>query len=105
MPRRELLTSTERLQLLAFPADEGELIRLATLTRTDLAFVRQHRGDHNRVGIAVLMNYLRYPSRVLGEDEKPDAPILNLIAVQLEIPAAVWDLYAQGFGATRRLQG
>ena len=43
MPRRELLTSTERLQLLAFPEDEGELIRLSTLTKPDLAFVRQHR--------------------------------------------------------------
>ena len=27
MPRREILTSTERMQLLAFPDDEGELIR------------------------------------------------------------------------------
>ena len=44
MPRRELLTSSERLELLAFPTDEGELIRLYTLTKTDLAFVRQHRG-------------------------------------------------------------
>jgi len=30
MPRRELLTPTERGQLFAFPEDEGELIRLAT---------------------------------------------------------------------------
>ena len=30
MPRRELLTLTERVQLFAFPEDEGELIRLAT---------------------------------------------------------------------------
>ena len=35
MPRRALLTSTERLQVLAFPEDEGELIRLATLTKAD----------------------------------------------------------------------
>jgi hypothetical protein len=49
MPRCELPTSTERLELLAFPEDEGELIRLYTLTKQDLAFVRQHRGDHNRL--------------------------------------------------------
>ena len=94
MPRRELLTCTERLQLLAFPEDEGELIRVATLTKADLAFVRQHRGDHNRLGIAVLMIYLRYPGRVLGEDEKPHDPVLGLIAVQLQIPIVAWDLYA-----------
>jgi hypothetical protein len=53
MPRREILTSSDRVQLLAFPEDEGELIRRYTLTKADLGFVRQHRGDHNRLGIAV----------------------------------------------------
>ena len=101
MPRRELLTSIERLQLLAFPEDEGELIRLVTLTKADLAFVRQHRGDHNRLGIAVLMSYLRYPGRVLGEGERPHEPVLNLIAEQLAIPIAAWELYA-GRDETRR---
>jgi hypothetical protein len=101
MPRRELLTSIERLQLLAFPEDERELIRLVTLTKADLAFVRQHRGDHNRLGIAVLMSYLRYPGRVLGEGERPHEPVLNLVAEQLEIPIAAWDLYA-GRDETRR---
>jgi hypothetical protein len=33
MPRRELLTPIERVQLFAFPTDEGELIRPATLAR------------------------------------------------------------------------
>jgi hypothetical protein len=47
MPRREILTPSQRVQLLAFPDDEGELIRRYTLTKADLAFVRQHRGDHN----------------------------------------------------------
>jgi hypothetical protein len=33
MPRRQLLTSQERLELLAFSTEEGELIRLYTLNR------------------------------------------------------------------------
>ena len=41
MPRREILTSSQRTQLLAFPDDEGELIRRYTLTKADLAFVRE----------------------------------------------------------------
>lgn len=85
MPRRELLTSSERLELLAFPTDEGELIRLYTLTKADLAFARQHRGDHNRLGIAVLMSYLRYPGRVLAGDERPHGPVLDIVAGQLGI--------------------
>ena len=93
--RRELLTVTERLELLAFPDDEAALIRIATLTKDDLAFVRQHRGEHNRLGIAVLMSYLRYPGRVLGENETPHEPLLNLIATQLGIPTEAWNRYAQ----------
>ena len=61
MPRREILTSTQRMQLLAFPDDEGELIRRYTLTKADLAFVRQHRSDHNRLGIAVQMCSRAFP--------------------------------------------
>jgi hypothetical protein len=80
MPRRELLTPTERLQLLSFPEDKGELIRVVTLSEPDIAFVRQHRGDHNRFGIAVLMSYLRYPGRILAKDEKPhDVELLTLL--------------------------
>jgi hypothetical protein len=101
MPRRELLTSTERLELLAFPTDEGELIRLYTLTKADISFIRQHRGDHNRLGIAVLMSYLRYPGRVLAGNETPYAPVLNIVADQLGIPIDVWQVYAER-DATRR---
>ncbi|MGP6159107.1 MAG: DUF4158 domain-containing protein [Vulcanimicrobiaceae bacterium] len=36
-------------------------MRLASLTAADLAFIRQHRGASNRLGIAVQMVYLRYP--------------------------------------------
>jgi hypothetical protein len=46
--------------------------------------VRQHRGDHNRFGIAVLMAYLRCPGRTVAKDEKPHDPVLNLIAEQLQ---------------------
>ncbi len=75
MPRRELLTSAERLELLAFPDDWGELIRLSTLSADDLAFVKQHRGDHNRIGVAVVV-YLRFPGRAVPEGEAPFAPNL-----------------------------
>ena len=94
MPRRELLTPTERAQLLALPDDEGELIRLVTLSRVDLTFIRQHRGDHNRLGIAVQMSYLRGPNRVLGPREPPHAPLLGIVAAQLRVPPAAWSMYA-----------
>jgi hypothetical protein len=39
MPRHELLTPTERVQLFAF------------------TYIRQHRDDHNRLGLAIQMVY------------------------------------------------
>ena len=50
MPRRELLTAAQREALLAFPEEEENLLRYYVLSVRDLAAVRQHRGDHNRLG-------------------------------------------------------
>jgi Domain of unknown function (DUF4158) len=83
MPRRELLTSSEREQLLALPRDDGALLRVATLSKEDLAFIGQHRGDHNRLGVGIQLCYLRHLGRVVGPDEAPDAQLLGLVAVQL----------------------
>jgi TnpA family transposase len=94
MARRELLTSSEREQLLALPRDDGALLRVATLSKEDLAFIGQHRGDHNRLGVGIQLCYLRHLGRVLGPDEAPDAQLLGLVAVQLRVSAGVWDLYA-----------
>ena len=94
MPRRELLTSSERDQLLALPRDDGALLRVATLSREELAFIGQHRGNHNRLGVGIQLCYLRHLGRVLGTDEVPDAQLLDLVAAQLKVPAPAWDLYA-----------
>jgi TnpA family transposase len=62
MPRREFLTAAQREAVLAFPEEEENLLRYHTLSIRDLATVRRHRGgDHNRLGFAVQLCYLRYP--------------------------------------------
>src|SRR5262249_20294810 len=53
MPRRSVLTPTERAGLLAFPIAEDDLIRHYTLSEPDLSAIRQRRGTHNRLGFAV----------------------------------------------------
>ena len=95
MPRRELLTSAQRIELVAPPSDEGELIRRYTLSKSDIAFVRQHRGDQNRLGVAVQMAYLWYPSRVLARDERPYPPLLGMLSAQLNLSPSMWDVYAE----------
>jgi Domain of unknown function (DUF4158) len=78
MPRRELLTSTQREELLAFPTDETDLLRYYTFNTHDLAVIRRRRGDHNRLGFAVQLCYVSFPGRLLAVDEPPYAPILAM---------------------------
>ena len=104
MPRRELLTPAQRDQLRAFPTDEAELIRLYSLGDADFAFLRAHRGMHNRLGVAVQIAYLRFPGRPIARDELPHAPLLAMIAAQLRAPVSAWALYATR-DQTRREHG
>ena len=94
MPRRSVLTTAQRDTLLAFATDEGELIRLCTLSPEDLAFVRAHRPGHNRLGIAVQLCYLRFPGRALAAGEVPHASVLGIVAAQLDVPTGLWEHYA-----------
>ena len=43
MPRRSILTTSEKDSLVAIPESEEELIRYYTLSETDLSIIRQHR--------------------------------------------------------------
>lgn len=44
MPRRSILSATERESLLALPEAKDELIRLYTFNDTDLSRIGLHRG-------------------------------------------------------------
>lgn len=94
MPRLSVLTAAQREELLAFPDDESELIRLYTLSRDDLTFVREHRGGHNQLGIAIQLCYLRHPGHTLAAEAIPSAPMLGIVAAQLDVPPGLWDHYA-----------
>lgn len=95
MPRRGILTPTERASLLAFPTAEDELIRHYTLSEPDLSVIQQHRGGHNRLGFAVQLCYLRYPGCVLPTNTQPSEALLFFVAQQLHLDPALWPQYAQ----------
>jgi TnpA family transposase len=61
MPRRSILSAAESESLLALPDNRDDLIRRYTLSTSDRAVIRQHRGAANRLGFAVQLSYLRYP--------------------------------------------
>ncbi len=95
MPRRDLLSPVQQTALLALPEDEGEFIRRFTLSTRDLAFIRQRRGDSNRLGFAVHLSHLRFPGHILGAEESPDPRLTRFVASQLGLDSEVWSDYAQ----------
>jgi TnpA family transposase len=95
MPRRSILSAAEREGLLAFPDTEEELIRHYTFSEPDMSTIRQRRGNHNRLGFAVQLCYLRYPGFGLPTDAEPPMPLLSIVGRQLHIDPNIWQQYAQ----------
>jgi TnpA family transposase len=62
LPRRSILSAAKQEGLQGFPDTEEKLIRHYTFTDPDMSTIRQRRGNHNRIGFAVQLCYLRYPS-------------------------------------------
>lgn len=102
MPRRSILSFTERQSLVAVPDDHHELIRLYSMSDADLMLVKQHRGAQNRLGFAVLLCYMRYPGILLGVGAEPSAHLLTLIANELKVSPEVWNDYGRQRAETRR---
>lgn len=101
MARRPQLTDEQRAVLFDPPRQPRELVRHFTLSDQDVDLILRCRGDHNRLGYAVLLGYMRYPGRLLRPEERPPAELVEVIADQLGVPPCVLDLYlAQG--QTRR---
>ena len=71
MPRRSILSASERESLLTLPDTKNDLIRYYTFNDTDLSIIRQRRGPANRLGFAVQLCYLRFPGIILSVDEQP----------------------------------
>ena len=58
--RRQQLTEAQIAALFDPPTDRRELVRHYTLSGEDLAMIRRCRGDHSRLGYALMLCYLRY---------------------------------------------
>lgn len=101
MPRRLILSTSDRALLLAVPDTGDELIRLYTFSEADLSLIGQRRGDANRLGLADQLALLRFPGQGLASDAEAPAGLLRWLGRQLRIDPACWARYAQR-EATRR---
>jgi hypothetical protein len=95
MPRRAVLTPTQREALLALPPeDDAELARHYTLSEEDLGTIRRRRGEANRLGFALQLCALRYPGRLLHRGEVIPERMTTFIGRQLGIDGAALGAYA-----------
>lgn len=93
MPRRSLLSDTERDSLLVLPESQDDLIQQYSFTDADLALIRQRRGAANRLGFAVQMCLLRYPGYALASDTMLPDPVIHWVAKQVRGDAGAWPEY------------
>jgi Domain of unknown function (DUF4158) len=83
--RRQQLTEAQIVALFNPPTEQPELIRHYTLSEADFVAIRRCRGDHNRLGQALMLCYLRYPGRPLRAGERPPEPLLAFVAEQIDV--------------------
>lgn len=93
MPRRSLLSDSERDSLLVLPDSQDGLIQQYSFTDADMTLIRQRRGSANRLGFAVQLCLLRYPGYALSSETMLLDPVIQWIANQVGSGAAVWPEY------------
>ena len=93
MPRRSILSTVERDNLLALPSTEDELIRHCTFSETDISLIRQRRGNANRLGF--------FPGHSFPPDVTVPLPLLQWVGQQINCDPACWSQYS-GREETRR---
>ena len=55
--------------------------------------IRRCRGDHSRLGYALMLCYLRYPGRPLHADERPPPALVSFVAEQIDVSVEAFDDY------------
>ena len=101
MTRRPQLTEVQLAALYDAPAEQRELVRHYTLSEGDLAAVGRCRGDHNRLGFALMLSYLRHPGRPVRTGERPPAALVAFVAEQIDVLPDALDEYLR-FDQSRR---
>ncbi|MGI2298257.1 Tn3 family transposase [Candidatus Cardinium hertigii] len=102
MPRRQILSKSEKASLLALPDDELTLTRMAYFSEQDLALIHTHRKPANRFGFSVLLCYLKNIGMIPDKKSLPSDFLLKHIASRLNLSKELWQDYASVRDTTRR---
>jgi len=100
--RRQQLSETQIAALFDPTTDPRELVRHYTLSEADIAIIRRCRGDHSRLGYALMLCYLRHPGRPLRISERPPAALVSFVARQIDVRPETIDDYLSSEQNRRR---
>jgi hypothetical protein len=89
MPARVPMTERQREALLPLPDTEDEIVRHHSLSTADRAAIAEARTPETRLSYALQLCCLRYPGRNLRRGEVLPAVMLDHIAEQIGVDAAV----------------
>ena len=65
--KHQLLTESERDQILAIPTDRDHLARLYSFEPSDIDIIGARRERRNRLGVALQLALLRHPGTTLAQ--------------------------------------
>ncbi len=85
MPRRSVLTDAEKQSLFKIPNDISEMSKYYLLSEADLSIISQKRGNHNKLGFAILLCCMRYPGISFNTDTQILEETIKFISEQLKI--------------------
>ena len=102
MARRQQLSETQLAELFGPPIEQRELVRHYTLPSQDMAAAQRCRGDHNRLGYALMLCYLRHPGRALRAGERPPAAMVAFVAIQIGVAPGAMDEYVEAERSRQR---
>jgi Domain of unknown function (DUF4158) len=91
--RLQRLNEAQIAELFDPPTEQRELVRHYTLSASDIAAINRCRGDHNRLGYALMRCYLRHPGRAMRIGERPPTALLAFVAEQIDVLPASIDKY------------
>ena len=75
--------------------------RYYTLSANDQNLIKQRRRNHNRLGFAVQLAYLRFPGRTWAANEEASSLVVSYIVTQLKLNPMSIVQYGQDREATR----
>jgi TnpA family transposase len=85
MPRRSVLSELEKQSLLDIPIDFSELSKYYLLSENDISVINQRRGNHNKLGFALLLICMRHPGIGINNDTFIPEEVVKFVAEQLKI--------------------